>query len=154
MSEYRSFFCMIVCLAVAASVGCGRCEAPVTPTIIEPARDGVFIHISHGPEEPHRVLMALKMAELMAADRDVIVYLDIQGIEAVLADAENIEFSHFPSSHEQIPRLLELGVPVYACPGCLKAAGKGPEDLSDGIQVAHKEAFFDFTEGRILTLDY
>ena len=154
MSKNRSVFCMIACLAVAASVGCGRYETPAAPIVIEPAREGVFIHISHGPEDPHRVLMALKMAELMAADRDVLVYLDIHGIEAVLSDSQNIEFSHFPPSHEQIPRLLELGVPVYACPGCLKAAGKGPEDLSDGIQVAHKEAFFDFTDGRILTLDY
>mgnify|MGYP000688777189 CR=1 FL=1 len=30
-------------------------------------RDGVFIHVSHGPEDAHRVLMALKMAEVMAA---------------------------------------------------------------------------------------
>jgi predicted peroxiredoxin len=98
--------------------------------------------------------MALKMAELMAADRDVLVYLDIHGIEVVLADAPDITFSHFPSSHTQIARLLELGVPIYACPGCLKAAEKTPEDLADGIQVADKEAFFDFTDGRILTLDY
>ena len=72
----------------------------------------------------------------------------------MLADAPDITFSHFPSSHTQIARLLELGVPIYACPGCLKAADKGPEDLAEGILVAEKDAFFDFTEGRILTLDY
>jgi predicted peroxiredoxin len=120
----------------------------------ESPRDGVFIHISHGPGDAHRVLMALKMAELMAADRDVMVYLDIDGIEVVLADAADITHSHFPSSKTQIARLLELGVPLYACPGCLQAAEKTPNDLADGIQVAEKEAFFNFTEGRILTLDY
>jgi predicted peroxiredoxin len=98
--------------------------------------------------------MALKMAEIMAPDRDVLVYLDIHGIEVVLADAPDITFSHFPSSHTQIAHLLEMGVPIYACPGCLKAAGKGPEDLAEGILVAEKDAFFDFTKGRILTLDY
>jgi hypothetical protein len=36
----------------------------------------------------------------------------------------------------------------------LEAAGKSAEDLMEGIQVANKEAFFDFTDGRILTLDY
>ena len=120
----------------------------------EPPRDGVFIHITHGPENPHRVLMALQMAVLMAADHDVLVYLDIRGIEVVLAGAEDITFSHFPSARTQLARLAELGVPVQACPGCLKAAGKGPEDLAAGIRVADKEAFFSFTKGRILTLDY
>lgn len=120
----------------------------------EPARDGVFIHISHGPEDPHRVLMALQMAVLMAADRDVLVYLDIHGIEVVLAGAEDLSFSHFPSSKTQLARLAELGVPVQACPGCLKAAGKGPQDLAPGVTVADKESFFSFTKGRILSLDY
>jgi hypothetical protein len=41
-----------------------------------------------------------------------------------------------------------------ACPGCLKAAGKTAADLAPGIQVADKAAFFGFTKGRILTLDY
>jgi hypothetical protein len=41
-----------------------------------------------------------------------------------------------------------------ACPGCLKAAGKSPEDLAPGIEVADKERFFSFTKGRIITLDY
>jgi predicted peroxiredoxin len=145
---------MVVVLALCIAAGCGQAVPPAEQASVEQPRDGVFIHISHGPEDAHRVLMALTMAELMAADRDVLVYLDIDGIEVVLADAPDIEYSHFPSSHTQIARLLELGVPLYACPGCLKAADKGPEDLADGIQVAEKEAFFDFTEGRILTLDY
>jgi predicted peroxiredoxin len=136
------------------ALGCAQAGQPPEQNPVEPPRDGVFIHISHGPEDAHRVLMALKMAELMASDRDVLVYFDIHGIEVVLADSPDIEFSHFPSSHTQIAQLLELGVPIYACPGCLKAAEKEPGDLAAGIQVAEKEAFFNFTQGRILTLDY
>jgi hypothetical protein len=34
----------------------------------EQPRDGVFIHVSHGGEDPHRVLMALSMASIMSAD--------------------------------------------------------------------------------------
>ena len=141
----------ILCLI---GIGCCDCEQPAPIEPIEPPTDGVFLHVSHGPEEPHRVLMALKMAELMAADRDVLVYFDITGIEVVLADAADIAYTEFPSSQAQIAKLLELGVPLYACPGCLQAAGKTPEDLAEGIQVANKDAFFGFTEGRILTLDY
>ena len=117
-------------------------------------QDGVFIHVSHGSDDAHRLLMALKMAELMSEDHEVLVYFDIKGIEAVLNDAENITFSHFPGSNEQVAKLLERGVELHACPGCLKAAGKTPEDLRKGVQVADKARFFDFTKGRILSLDY
>ena len=150
----RSIRSILLVLGLFVIFGCAQGGPPAEQSPIEQPRDGVFIHISHGPEDAHRVLMALKMAELMVVDRDVLVYLDIHGIDVVLADAPDIEFSHFPSSHTQIARLIELGVPLYACPGCLKAAEKTPEDLAAGIQVADKDAFFDFTEGRILTLDY
>lgn len=145
-----------LCLALLViTVGCGAGTTTLIETTApEPPRDGVLIHVSHGPDDPHRVLMALKMAELMAADNDVLLYFDIEGIEVVLADAPEIEYAQFPASRSQIAHLLELGVPIFACPGCLKAAGKSPEDLAPGIQVAEKDAFFDFTEGRILTLDY
>jgi predicted peroxiredoxin len=116
--------------------------------------DGLFLHISNGTNDPHRVLMALKMAEIVAETKDVLIYFDIKGVEVVLKDAVDLQFSHFPSSKTQLKALLEKGVPIYACPGCLKAAGKTPEDLMEGIQVAEKEAFFNFTNGRILTLDY
>jgi predicted peroxiredoxin len=117
-------------------------------------RDGVFLHISHGVDAPHRVLMALSMAEMMAESRDVLVYFDIEGIEVVVKDAPDLTYSHFPGSKAQLEKLIEMGIGVYACPGCLKAAGKTPADLMPGVQVADKDAFFAFTRGRILTLDY
>jgi predicted peroxiredoxin len=145
---------VVAAIVLSAVAACGRPQLAVEPVAAEPPRDGVFIHISHGPEDPHRVLMALQMAQMMAQDREVLVYLDIHGIEVVLADAEDLSFGHFPSSRTQIAALLAAGVPVFACPGCLKAAGRTAEDLAPGVQVADKEAFFDFTDGRILTLDY
>lgn len=151
MSMTRFAAALLTAVVVSA---CGRAAPVATPVVSEAATDGVFVHISHGAEDPHRVLMALQMAVLMSDDHDVLVYLDIDGIEVVLADSEDLSFSHFPSSKAQIATLLERGVPVYACPGCLKAADKQPSDLAPGVQVAEKSAFFDFTEGRILTLDY
>jgi predicted peroxiredoxin len=117
-------------------------------------KDGVFIHISHGSEDAHRVLMGLQMATLMSETQDVLVYFDIKGIEVVLNNAEDLTFSHFPSSKTNLKTLLEKGVTVYACPGCLKAAGKTADDLMEGINVAEKDGFFNFTKGRILTIDY
>jgi predicted peroxiredoxin len=118
------------------------------------ARDGVFIHVSHGRDDPHRLLMALSMANMMADDRDVAVYFDIKAVEVVLKDAPEVSYAHFEASGALLARLKQRGVPLMACPGCLKAAGKTAADLAPGILVADKGRFFSFTKGRILTLDY
>ena len=117
-------------------------------------KDGAFIHISHGSDDLHRALMGLQMAEKMAEDKDVLVYFDISGIELVLNDSEDFTYSIFPSSKTQLQKLLNNGVTVMACPGCLKAAGKSESDLMEGVKIADKEKFFNFTSGRILSIDY
>ncbi|HOP14154.1 DsrE family protein [Lentimicrobium sp.] len=117
-------------------------------------RDGVFYHISSGPENPHRVVMALKQAVMMAEDKDVLVYFDIKGIEVVLNDAIDISYPTFPSSKESLKLLIDKGVTIFACPSCLKAAGKSEADLMPGVVLAQKDQFFNFTKGRILTIDY
>lgn len=134
-------------LAVIAAAS--QMKADETPT-----RDGVFIHITQGPDNAHRVLMALQMASIMADSRDILVYLDIDGVHNVLDGAPDMTYKHFPSSHTQIESLLDAGATVMACPGCLKAAGKSGDDLMPGVKLADKDAFFNFTDGRILTLDY
>lgn len=138
---------LLICLLV-----CGISIAGATAGSEADTRDGVFVHVSS--DDPHQVLMALKMANVMASDHDVLVYFDIKGVELLLEDAEDVAFSHFPSSKEQLASLVEGGVTVMACPDCLKVAGKTEDDLAEGIQLANKEKFFSFTQGRILTLDY
>lgn len=117
-------------------------------------KDGVFIHITHGGNHPHSVLMALNLAEKMAQDKNVILYFDIDGIEVLLKNAPDLTFSHFQSSHAQIKKLLDMGIEIMACPGCLKSINKTPGDLKEGIILADKEKFFNFTSGRILTMNY
>jgi len=118
-------------------------------------RDGAFIHLSAGPENPHRVLMALKMATVMAeGKKDVLVYCDIEAVKLLVKDAPVVKHAAFDSSAEMLAKLARMNVPVRACPSCLEAAGKSPEDLLPGIQTADREEFFSFTKGRILTLDY
>ena len=38
-------------------------------------KDGIFYHISSGYDNPHKALMPLKMAAMMAMDKDVILIL-------------------------------------------------------------------------------
>ena len=139
-----------LCIIVLLIWGCQSKETEMAA----PVKDGVLIHVSNGANDPHRVLMALKMAEIMAEDKDVLIYFDIKGVEVVLKDAVDLQFSHFPSSQTQLKTLIEKGVQLSVCPGCLKAAGKIPADVMAGVKIAEKQAFFNFTNGRILTLDY
>ncbi|GET24930.1 DsrE family protein [Prolixibacter sp. NT017] len=120
----------------------------------EAPRDGVFIHITQGYAYPHRVLMPLKMAVMMAMDKDVVVYMDIHAVELLVKDAKDLTYADFESFQTYVKQLVEKGVPVMACPTCLKIAGYTPDDLMEGVQVAQKDKFFNFTKGRIVTLDY
>jgi len=117
-------------------------------------RDGVFIHISSGYDNPHKALMPLKMAMMMAKDKDVTVYLDIEAVKMVLNDSRDMKFSDFPPLKEILKHLIDAKITIMACPACLKVAGKTADDLMPGVIVAEKEKFFNFTKGRILTLDY
>ena len=130
-----------------------KSSAAATGTIVDAVRDGVFIHITHSYDDPHRVVMPLRMATMMAGDKDVLVYFDIKGIGAVLKYSKDITYPAFPSAKESLGELLKKGIQIYACPGCMKAAGKTQNDLMPGVTLAEKEKCFGFTKGRILTLD-
>ena len=150
-SHLKSLAIILSAAAIVWSTGCqsaGPCSSCQSP------RDGVFVHISKGEENPHAVLMGLRMATLMSADRDVLVYFDLKGAAVVLKDSPDLTFAPFDSSLTQLKGLMDKNVPIYVCPGCLKAAGKTPEDVMPGVKIAEKEAFFNFTKGRILTIDY
>jgi predicted peroxiredoxin len=148
--------CLILFAAVFILSAChGPSDTPqVVSSTPEKVRDGIFIHITQCYDDPHRVLMPLKMATMMASDKDVIVYMDIHAVNLLVKGSKDIEFADFESAHTYIKKLTGMGVGVYACPTCLNIAGFKPEDLLEGVQVARKDKFFDFTKGRILTLDY
>lgn len=120
----------------------------------ESVKDGVFIHISHAYDNAHRVLMPMKMATIMQADKDVLLYLDIEAVKLVVNNADDLNHEGFDSFKTYLNQLIEKGVEIYACPTCLKAAGFSGTDLIEGVKAADKNRFFDFTKGRILTLDY
>lgn len=120
----------------------------------EPETDGVFIHISEGYNDAHKALMPLKMATIMANDKDVLIYMDIHAVNLLVKGSEDLMFDGFESAHTYFKQLLDMEVGIYACPTCLKVAGFEPADLLDGIKTAEKDKFFNFTKGRIITLDY
>jgi predicted peroxiredoxin len=144
----------IVCLLVSIAGALLVTQQPaVSQTEVE-AQDGMLIHITAGPDDPHRLLMALQMARMMYDSHPVLVYLDIEAVKAVLKDSKDVTHPAFPTAQTQIRYFLDHGVTVMACPGCLRAFNKTSDDLMAGVKVAQKDAFFDFAPGRIVTLDY
>jgi len=150
-NRFSQTLIVILTLSLFAVIQTGCATTPNRGNV---STDGVFVHIQSGPDQAHSVLMGLRMAQIMSAERDVLVYFDVDGIKVVIDDAEDMSMDSMGSSHAMIAELVDQGVPVFACPGCLKAAGKTSDNLMDGVLVANKDAFFEFTEGRILTLDY
>ena len=128
-------------------------ESEAAPEAEAPT-DGAFIHISKGPADTHDVLMALMLADKFSTSNDVLVFFDKEGIALVTKEAPNLEMDPFDSSDDIFKRLVDLNVTILACPACMKVSGLEEADLREGVKMAEKEQFFDFTEGRILTLDY
>ncbi|MBD3258903.1 peroxiredoxin [candidate division GN15 bacterium] len=146
---HRLYLIALVSMAVLL-IGCG------TPAnnVSAPVQDGVLVHITAGPDNPHRVLMGLQMAVKMSEDKAVAVYLDIDAVNVFVNGAADIELEPFPSAFTQLETLAGKNVAVMACPGCLGVAGISPDSLMTGVTVADKDRFFDFADGRIVTLDY
>jgi predicted peroxiredoxin len=149
-----AFLLVAVFFTACVNINKNPDDESISAQPVEEVRDGMFIHLSHGEDDPHRCLMALNMAVIMAEDKDVLVYLDIKAVELVTKNAPDVTHPAFPSSLEQIKKLIDSGVEIQACPGCMKAAGITENDLMEGVSVANKEKFFNFTSGDILSLDY
>ena len=123
-------------------------------TVLHQEKEGIFLHISTSYDNPHRLLMPLKMATLMAPEKAVLIYMDIEAVKILVKNSKDITHPEFESAHSYIKKLLEMGVEIYACPTCLKVAWYKIEELMDGIKPANKDRFFNFTKGRILSLSY
>jgi len=147
----------VIISIVLLSVSCIRVNENPVPSAnlsFHSGDDGLFLHVTKGADHQHEVLMALSMATKFMDTHDVLIYFDIHGIEMVTKYAPNLEMEPFGSSDALFEKLINGGVTLFACPGCMKVEGVSASDLRTGVRVADKDEFFDFTNGRILSLDY
>jgi len=122
--------------------------------VAEPVSDGLFLHISSGYDNPKKVLMALTLANKVKGMKDVTLFFDVEGVRILKEGAKDIDMKAYMPLQESLDNLVAAGVPIMACPMCLKAAGIEKEMLREGVEIATVDGFYNFTEGRILTLDY
>ena len=135
---------------------CTNDSKPEMAQLVKPEKhkDGLFLHVSSGYDNPHKASMALSLAVKMSESQDVALFFDIEGVKLLTKDSEDIQMDNFMTCHSALDTLLKRNVTIMACPMCMAKAEIKPENLREGIIVAEKEKFFNFTKGRILTLDY
>lgn len=146
---------LTICL-VFMIASCQNNTKPEISQLVKPEKhkDGIFIHVSSGYDNPHKTCMALSLAVKMSESQDVSLFFDIEGVKILTKDAEDIQMDDFMTCHGALDTLIQRNIQIMACPMCMAKAEIKPEDLKEGIIVAEKEKFFNFTKGRILTLDY
>jgi predicted peroxiredoxin len=86
--------------------------------------------------------------------KDVALFFDTEGVKLLTKTSKDIQMDNFMTMHSALDTLIQHKVRIMACPMCMAKAEIKPEDLKDGVIVAEAEKFFNFTKGRILTLDY
>ncbi len=147
---------LITIILVLAIVSCQTDEKPEMSSLVkqEKYKDGIFLHISSGYENPQKISMALSLAVKMTETKDVAVFFDINGVKVLAKDAEDIQMEHFFTVQNALDTLIKKNVLIMACPMCLAQAEINADNLKEGITIAEKEKFFSFTKGRILTLSY
>ncbi len=150
----KLFIALAMILAASSCIRVNQNPVPANNNPFNAGKDGIFIHVKQGADNAHEVLMALGMANKFAPDHDVLMYFDIDGIEMVTNNAPDLKMEPFGSSDELFRKLVDQGITIFACPSCMQVAGVKPSDLRSGVTVAEKDMFFDFTDGRILTIDY
>ncbi|CEM25945.1 unnamed protein product [Vitrella brassicaformis CCMP3155] len=158
LSSAAAIVALVVTAAVAVAALVVGAVALQKSVAQETATDGVMVHMTAGPEEQHRVLMALSMANRMAnMGKDVIVFCDVDCPPLMAKSAEDFAVEAFEGNvtkDDLLGRLLAKGVPIHVCPGCLTKHGLSMEDVRDGVNEVDANEFFAFTDGRMLHFDY
>ena len=150
----KLIFTVCIFLMVFSCIRVNQPAATQLNTPAENVKDGLFIHVKQGPENAHEVLMALSMALKFAKDSDVLMYFDIDGISMLTKNAPDLQMEPFGSSDVLFSKLVNMGVHIFACPGCMEVYGVSASELRSGVTIADKDEFFNFTDGRILSIDY
>jgi hypothetical protein len=162
---FRRSIPMTLVLAVLLALSLAGESCPTDDdddSVAEPdvERQSMILHVKTGTDqsetpEAHAVLMALTQAWKQAeAGRTVLVHFDLEGVQAAMADT-NLSYTSFLDSEELFEMLFTFdNVRVQACPGCVAALGCDISQLREGIQVGSPDSWWEFTEGRTITLDY
>jgi predicted peroxiredoxin len=118
--------------------------------------DKVVIGLTHGLDDPERVLLAYLMGvEALRKDKQVVMWLTKDGVHvATPGFAARVEVPGAPSVLDLHNEYVERGGRFFACPVCVKTRNLEGAELVEGAEVKGAASLYEFTEGGALTFNY
>lgn len=118
-------------------------------------KDGIFIHICSGYNNPEKVLTALNLALGLSEINNVELFFDLDAVELLKKTSENIELQNFLSLHESLDSIIKNNIPIIVNTRSIKYSGIEQDQLIEGVtMIDDKKILFSFTKGRIISLNY
>jgi len=94
----------------------------------------LYVQTSDDPERQYSPLVLAQTAKAM--DLDAKIYYLGQGLRILAAGAaEKIKLGSFPSVLEMLQKVMESGIPVYACEASKQMLGWDRVELLPGVKV-------------------
>ncbi len=120
------------------------------------ADDKVVIGLTHGLDDPERVLIAFLMGvEALRKNKQVVMWLTQDGVNvATPGFAAKVVIPDTPSVVDLHNEYVERGGRFFACPVCIKTRGMVGAELVEGAEIKGAPSVFEFTEGGALTFNY
>lgn len=118
--------------------------------------DKVIIGLSHGLDDPERVLIAYLMGvEALRKGKQVLFWLTKDAVHvATDGFAATVEIPDTPRVADLHEEFVSSGGRMYACPVCVKTRGIVDTPLVPGAEHKGAPSLYEFAEGGALTFNY
>jgi uncharacterized protein len=120
------------------------------------ADDKVVVGLTHGLDDPERVLLAYLMGvEAVRKDKQVVMWLTQDAVNVVTPGfADKVEVPDAPLVADLHAEYVERGGRFQACPVCMRSRGLTGTDMVPNAEVNGASVLYEFTEGGALTFNY
>lgn len=120
------------------------------------ADDKVIIGLTHGTDDPERVLISYLMGvEALRKGKAVLMWLTKDAVHvATEGFAQTVVVPDAPNVAELHEEYVSSGGRFYACPVCVKTRGLQEASWVKTAEVKGAPSVYEFAEGGALTFNY
>jgi uncharacterized protein len=118
--------------------------------------DKVVVGLTHGLDDPERVLLAYLMGvEAVRKDKQVVMWLTQDGVNLISPGfAEQVEVPDSPLVADLHAEYIDKGGRFQACPVCVRSRGLVDTPMVANAEINGAAVLYEFTEGGALTFNY
>ncbi len=120
------------------------------------ADDKVVVGLTHGLDDPERVLLAYLMGvEGLRKEKQVVMWLTQDAVNVITPGfAEQVKVPDAPAVADLHAEYVERGGRFQACPVCVRSRGLTDSAMVPNAEVSGASVLYEFTEGGALTFNY